>query len=59
VAILTAQVPFTRGGAEAHAASLRTELERRGCEVDIVTIPFKWYPPRRLLDCMLMARLST
>jgi glycosyltransferase involved in cell wall biosynthesis len=57
VAIVTVQVPFTRGGAEAHAVALRTELERRGCRVDIVTIPFKWYPPTRLLDCMLMARL--
>lgn len=57
VAILTVQVPFTRGGAEAHATSLRAELDRRGFHVDIVTIPFKWYPPPRLLDCMLMARL--
>lgn len=57
VAILSVQIPFTRGGAEAHAASLRAELERRGCEADILTIPFKWYPPPRILDGMLMARL--
>ena len=57
IAILSVQVPFTRGGAEIHAASLRTELDRRGFQTDIITIPFKWYPPPRLLDCMLMARL--
>lgn len=57
IAILSVQVPFTRGGAESHAASLRVELERRGFQADIITIPFKWYPPSCLLDCMLMARL--
>ncbi|SDR62388.1 Glycosyltransferase involved in cell wall bisynthesis [Rhizobiales bacterium GAS191] len=57
IAIATTQVPFLRGGAEIHAASLRHELELRGIEADIVSIPFKWYPPARLLDAMLMARL--
>lgn len=45
------------GGAEIHAASLCRELRARGVEADIVTIPFKWYPPPVLLDSMLMARL--
>jgi len=57
VAIATVQVPFLSGGAELHAASLRRELTLRGIEADIVPIPFKWYPPSRLLDMMLMARL--
>ena len=57
VAIATVQVPFMTGGAEIHANSLSTELRARGVEADIVTIPFKWYPPARLLDTMLMARL--
>jgi glycosyltransferase involved in cell wall biosynthesis len=57
VCILSVQVPFTTGGAELHAESLRRELQKRGCEAEIVLIPFKWYPPKQLLNCMLMARL--
>jgi len=57
VAIASVQTPFMTGGAEIHASSLRRELIARGLEADIVTIPFKWYPPARLLDTMLMARL--
>lgn len=57
VAILSVQVPFISGGAEMHTTALRDELRLRGCQAEIVTIPFKWYPPERLLDCMLMARL--
>jgi len=57
IAIATVQVPFISGGAEIHAASLQRELRARGHEAEIVSIPFKWYPPERLLDCMLMARL--
>lgn len=41
-----------------HAAALQVELIRRKCEAEIVTLPFKWYPPERLLDCMMMARLA-
>jgi glycosyltransferase involved in cell wall biosynthesis len=57
VAIATVQVPFTRGGAEAHAESLRAALQERGHQADIITIPFKWYPPSTLIDCMMMARM--
>ncbi|MDQ6764547.1 MAG: glycosyltransferase family 4 protein [Verrucomicrobiota bacterium] len=58
IAILSVQVPFITGGAELHASALKAELIRRGCEAEIVTLPFKWYPPERLLDCMLAARLT-
>lgn len=57
VAIATVQVPFISGGAEVLATSLQAELRVRGHEADIISIPFKWYPPERLLDCMAMARL--
>ena len=57
VCILSVQVPFITGGAELHANSLRRELQKRGCEAEIVLIPFKWYPPTQLLHCMLMGRL--
>jgi len=57
IAIATVQVPFTTGGAEIHAASLKEALIARKIEADIVSIPFKWYPPSCLLDMMLTARL--
>ena len=57
VAIATVQVPFISGGAEILAASLVRELRVRGHEAEIVSMPFKWYPPDRILDCMLMSRL--
>lgn len=57
IGIVTVQVPFITGGAEILAASLKTELLKRRFDADIISVPFKWYPPERILDCMLMARL--
>jgi glycosyltransferase involved in cell wall biosynthesis len=57
IAIATVQVPFTTGGAEIHAWLLQEELKKRGHTVDIVSIPFKWYPGETLLNCMLMGRM--
>jgi glycosyltransferase involved in cell wall biosynthesis len=57
IAIVTTRIPFITGGAEILAQSLSEELRKRGHEADIVSIPFKWYPPERVLDCMLMGRL--
>jgi len=57
IVIATAQVPFVRGGAEIHAEGLRDALCRAGHEAEIVAVPFKWYPPSRILDCMLACRL--
>ena len=55
--IATAQIPFLHGGAEAHAAGLETALRAAGHEAEIVAVPFKWYPPERILDHMLACRL--
>jgi glycosyltransferase involved in cell wall biosynthesis len=57
IAIVTVQVPFVWGGAEYHAAELRKALERAGHQAEIVSIPFKWYPPERILEHILAARL--
>ena len=57
IVIATVQVPFVRGGAEILAEGLREALQAQGHEAEIVTIPFKWYPPERILDHMLMCRL--
>jgi len=57
ILIATVQVPFIRGGAEVHAEGLRDALRSAGHEVEIVAIPFKWYPPERIIDHMLACRL--
>lgn len=57
VAIASVQVPFIRGGAEVLAESLRRELRSRGYETELVTIPFKWYPPEVLVESMVAGRM--
>jgi glycosyltransferase involved in cell wall biosynthesis len=57
VLIATVQVPFIRGGAEIHAEGLRDALVQAGHEAEILAIPFKWYPPEKILDHMLACRL--
>jgi glycosyltransferase involved in cell wall biosynthesis len=55
--VATVQSLFIRGGAEIHANSLVDALRAEGHEVELVAIPFKWYPPERVLDQMLACRL--
>src|SRR5919108_857053 len=57
IVIATVQVPFIRGGAEILAEGLRDALHSEGHEAEIVAIPFKWYPPERILDQILACRL--
>ena len=57
ILIATVQVPFIRGGAEVHGEGLRDALRAAGHEVEIIAVPFKWYPPERIIDHMLACRL--
>jgi glycosyltransferase involved in cell wall biosynthesis len=57
IVIATVQVPFVRGGAEILAEELRDALQSAGHETEIAAIPFKWYPPERILDHMMACRL--
>jgi len=57
ILIATVRVPFVRGGAEVHAEGLRQALAGAGHQAEIVSIPFKPYPPERILDHMLACRL--
>jgi glycosyltransferase involved in cell wall biosynthesis len=57
VGVVSAQVPFVRGGAEIHAETLIEELRRRRIEADLITLPFKWYPPQTILASVAMCRL--
>ena len=57
IVIATVQVPFVGGGAELLAGGLRDALREVGHEAEIVAVPFKWYPPEKILDHMLACRL--
>ena len=48
IAVCAAQVPFSSGGAETHVLGLIRELKERGFDVDLINIPFKWYPHSQL-----------
>ena len=57
VALLTAQVPFVFGGAEYLTRNLEQAIRDAGHQVEIVAVPFKWYPPAAMVDHTLAARL--
>ena len=57
IAIATVQVPYTSGGAEILTEMLKNELNKRGHQALVVTIPFKWYPWQVLLQSMNMGRM--
>ncbi len=48
IAVCAAHVPFFKGGAEAHVNALILELKERGYEVELINIPYKWYPHEQL-----------
>jgi glycosyltransferase involved in cell wall biosynthesis len=57
ILIATVHVPFIRGGAEHLAEGLRDALAAEGHQAEILAIPFKWYPPERIVDHILACRL--
>jgi glycosyltransferase involved in cell wall biosynthesis len=57
IAVCAPQVPFARGGAEIFADDLVSELNERGHEADLVTVPYKWYPGERVLSQAFLWRL--
>lgn len=57
ILICTSQVPFVAGGAEAHVENLRRALIEAGHDTDVVSLPFKWYPPREIIRSALAWRM--
>jgi glycosyltransferase involved in cell wall biosynthesis len=49
IVVCEAQVPFVRGGAEALTRELVVQLQRAGHLVELVSVPFKWYPKDELM----------
>ncbi len=50
------QAPFVTGGAEILVEELAGQLKARGYAVDVVNVPFKWYPVRDLVKQALLWR---
>jgi glycosyltransferase involved in cell wall biosynthesis len=57
IGVANVQVPFVHGGAEVHADTLVRQLRMRGFEAELITFPFKWYPPEQLIDSIAIARM--
>ncbi len=57
IAIVNNCVPFIRGGAEYLADSLCTKLQEYGHQAILIKIPFKWYPPQKIVEHILACRL--
>src|ERR687886_1886839 len=57
IAVCAPQVPFVRGGAEIFADTLVAELQRRGHDAEVVSVPYKWYPGERALTQAFLWRL--
>lgn len=57
VAVLHAQVPFVRGGAELHVQALCENLRKWGYDAELIQMPYKWYPQESLYDSMMSWRM--
>ena len=57
IALCAAQVPFVKGGAEYHFDTLYAVLLKRDYEVEFIRFPFKWYPPKEIINHALIWRL--
>ncbi|WP_394884858.1 glycosyltransferase family 4 protein [Clostridium butyricum] len=57
ICICSAQVPFVRGGAEMLVESLCEQLKGRDYNVEIVKIPYKWYPKNEIINSIFSWRM--
>ncbi|MFW6124074.1 MAG: glycosyltransferase family 4 protein [Acidobacteriota bacterium] len=57
IAVCAAQVPFFKGGAEAHVIGLIKKLREKGYETELINIPYKWYPRKQLLKSIQIWRM--
>jgi len=57
IMIINAMVPFIYGGAEFLVKSLSDKLIEYGYDVQIIRLPFSWWPIDNIIDGILAARL--
>lgn len=55
--VCAVQAPFVTGGAEILVRELAANLGRRGFRVDVVSVPFRWYPVSEIVRQALAWRL--
>jgi len=58
ICVCSVQAPFITGGAEILVSELTEQLESRGYLVDVVSIPFKWYPVQDIVKQALIWRFA-
>jgi glycosyltransferase involved in cell wall biosynthesis len=56
ICVCSVQAPFIVGGAEILATELAASLKTRGYLVDVVNVPFKWYPVQDIVKQALVWR---
>lgn len=56
ICVCAVQAPFITGGAEILVGELAAQLKIRGFQVDVVNIPFKWYPVQDIIKQALLWR---
>jgi glycosyltransferase involved in cell wall biosynthesis len=57
IIVCHAHIPYVRGGAELLVEQLCQQLKTRNYDVEMVALPFKWYPDNVLLDSALAWRM--
>lgn len=57
VIICESRVPFVRGGAELHVEGLKEAVEVAGYRVDVVSLPYEWDPPYKIVKSCLLWRM--
>lgn len=58
ICVCSVQAPFITGGAELLVSELAQQLKSRGFLVDVINIPFKWYPVSDIIRQALIWRLA-
>jgi glycosyltransferase involved in cell wall biosynthesis len=58
ICVCAVQAPFIVGGAEILVGELAQALKSRGFLVDVVNVPFKWYPVQDIIKQALMWRFA-
>jgi glycosyltransferase involved in cell wall biosynthesis len=57
IAVCNGQIPFVQGGAELLTQALAAQLRQWGHQVEIVQLPFRWYPKTEILKGYMAWRL--
>ena len=57
VIICESKVPFVTGGAELHVENLAKAVKAEGLHTDVLTMPYEWDPPEKILKSCLLWRM--